>query len=64
MEFTQNAKHRNMSTARKARMRDRAERLGSIERRVLEAKWFPWAAVVVFLGVLGGLGTAIESVRL
>lgn len=64
MEFQQSAGHRNMSTARKARMRDRAERLGDIERRVLASWWFPVMVVCWAVGVLGLVGGLIEGVRL
>lgn len=64
MEFKQSAEHVNWSPERKEAAIAGAAKLGAVQDRVLGSKWFPWAAVVVFLGVLGGLGTAIESVRL
>jgi hypothetical protein len=64
MEFTQSENHVNWSPERKLEARDRAVKLGALERRVLGNRVAPYVAFVAVVGAVGHLGGLIESIKL
>ena len=64
MEFTQRENHKMWSEAKRSRERERAERIGQLQKFVTESPITPNVAVLGFLAVLGKATNVIESIQL
>jgi hypothetical protein len=64
MEFTQRENHKMWTAAKRTRERERAERIGQLEKFVSESRITPTVAVVGFFAVMGAATTLIESIKL
>lgn len=64
MEYTQRENHKMWTAAKRTRERERAERIGQLEKFVTESPITPTVAVVGFLAVLGKATNMIESIQL
>jgi hypothetical protein len=64
MEFTQSAKHRNWSTARKNRARDTAALIGRMDTLKVQNRILASVGVVAFFAGMIGAVELIESINL